>query len=62
MEENTRPETDQSKEALDRATKRRQLEERRAAYYQERIKELMKEQRREQQEAEQKADKAKRSE
>ena len=55
MEENTRPETDQSKEALEKAIKRRQLEERRAAYYEKRAREIEEEQRRAQ-EAKQKAD------
>ena len=46
MEENERPESDQSQEALDKATKRRQLEERRAAYYEERARKIEEEQRR----------------
>lgn len=58
MEENERPERDQSQEALDKATKRRQIEERRAAYYEERARKLEEEQRRAQ-EAKQKADQAK---
>jgi len=58
MEENERPQADQSKEALEKATKRRQLEERRAAYYEERARKLEEEQRR-MQEAQQKADQAK---
>ena len=58
MEENGRPESDQSKEALDKATKRRQLEERKAAYYEEHSRKIEEEQRREQ-EAKQKADQAK---
>lgn len=58
MEENERPETDHSQEALDKATKRRQIEERRAAYYEERVRKLEEEQRRAQ-EAKQKADQAK---
>ena len=58
MEENERPEGDQSREALDKATKRRQIEERRAAYYEKRAREIEEEQRRAQ-EAAQKADQAK---
>ena len=58
MEENERPESDQSKEALDKATKRRQLEERRAAYYEERARQIEEEQRRAK-EAAQKANQAK---
>ena len=46
MEENERPERDQSQEALDKATKRRQIEERRAAYYEERSRQIEEEQRR----------------
>ena len=58
MEENVNPVNDQSKEALDKATKRRQLEERRAAYYEERCRKIEEEQRRAQ-EAKQKAEQAK---
>ncbi len=46
MEENERPESDQSQEALEKAIKRRQLEERRAAYYEERARQIEEEQRR----------------
>ena len=58
MEENVNPVNDQSKEALDKATKRRQLEERRAAYFEERCRKIEEEQRRAQ-EAKQKAEQAK---
>lgn len=58
MEENERPERDQSQEALDKATKRRQIEERRAAYYEERKRKL-EEENQKTQEAQQKADQAK---
>ena len=58
MEENVNPVNDQSKEALDKATKRRQIEERKAAYYEERARKIEEEQRRAQ-EAKQKADQAK---
>ena len=58
MEENERPESDQSQEALEKATKRRQLEERRAAYYEKRAREIEEEQRRAK-EAEEKANQAK---
>ena len=46
MEGNERPQGDQSQEVLDKAAKRRQLEERRAAYYEERARKLEEEQRR----------------
>ena len=59
MEENTNPQSEQSKEALDRAAKRRQLEERRAAYYKERIKRLEEEQARKLQEEQRRAQEAK---
>lgn len=58
MEENKNLEPDQSKEALDKATKRRQLEERRAAYFEERARKLEEEQRRAK-EAQEKAKQAK---
>ncbi len=58
MEENERPERDQSQEALDKATKRRQIEERRAAYYEERSRKIEEEQRRAK-EAQEKAGQAK---
>ena len=58
MEENERPQSDQSQEALDKATKRRQLEERRAAYYEERARKIEEEQPKIQ-EAKQKADQSK---
>ena len=58
MEENERLERDPSKEALDKALKRRQLEERRAAYYEKRTREIEEEQRRAK-EAVQKAKQAK---
>ena len=58
MEENTRPETDQSQETMNKATKRRQIEERRAAYYEERTRKIEEEQRRAK-EAQEKANQAK---
>ena len=58
MEENERPESDQSQEALDKAIKRRQIEERRAAYYEERSRKIEEEHRRAQ-EAAKKANQAK---
>ena len=58
MEENERPESDQSKEALDKATKIRQIQERKAAYYEERSRQIEEEQCRAM-EAKQKADQAK---
>ena len=58
MQEYEKPQTDQSQEALDKATKRRQIEERRAAYYEERSRKIEEEQRRAK-EAQQKANQAK---
>ena len=58
MEENVNPVNDQSREAMEKATKRRQLEERRAAYYEKRAHEIEEEQRRAQ-EAQEKANQAK---
>ena len=58
MEENERPERDQSQEVMDKATKRRQIEERKAAYYEERTRKIEEEQRRAK-EAQEKADQAK---